>query len=228
MKCSASKLVKTAKPQPWLGATTRKPMAQCKIPRPVLTWCTILGMFSAASPANAQEEVREFGTAGDYEVFGVGSSRDEAGSCLATFIYEGSGSTKTTLSRIADKNDLIYLSVTNSEWTSEEKKEYNLTYQFDGKYYDRTAWGVNFDYVDRGFMTAFPVDDFLAIFSKSSYLNIYMDDVVVDRLSLSGSSAGVSLLNRCWIWLQSTERAARAERDRFKDIPRDPFAEEKD
>lgn len=85
--------------------------------------------------------------------------------------------------------------------------------------------GVKDDTIHKGFLSGFPADEFLSTFAGSKSLHIYMGDTVVDKLSLSGSAAGMALFKRCWIWVTGTERAAQAERDRFRDIPRDPFAD---
>ncbi|MBD3746918.1 MAG: hypothetical protein IE932_11975 [Sphingopyxis terrae] len=179
-------------------------------------------------PVNAQ--TRDFGTAGGFEVGGQASTRDKAGSCIATFDYAGPGSTKTTIFRSAEADDasIVWFNVVNFEWSAKEKDTYELQYWFDDEYYDRTAVGVKMDYIYNGFMTGFPADEFLETYAKASSLHIYMGDTVVDKLSLTGSSAGVALFNRCWTWLQGTERAAQKERDRYKDIPRDPFAKQDD
>lgn len=186
----------------------------------------ILLCLSALFPLSVSAQVRSFGNAGGYDVGGKPSSRDEKGGCIATFEYEGPGSTKTTLFRTleGDRQDLVFLTVVNYEWSAKEKQTYKLEYAFEGGVYERDAFGVVNDSIYKGFMTAFPADEFLKIYSKSPWFHIYMGDTVVDRLSLKGSTAGVALFNRCWSWVLSTERTANAERKKFEGIPRDPFA----
>lgn len=179
-----------------------------------------------AITSGAKAEVRDFGTAGGYEVSGKASTFEEAGLCIAEFVYDGPGSTKTTISRSADAGftDFVFFTVVNFEWSAKEDAKYDLLYYFNDVNYERQANGVVIDRIYRGFIAPFPAQDFLGHFDRSSFLNIYMGDTVVDRLSLKGSTAGVALFNKCWSWLVTTERAAQAERDKFKDIPRDPFA----
>lgn len=145
---------------------------------------------------------------------------------MATFAYEGPGSTKTTIIRQAkgDSQSIVYFSVVNFEWSAKEKEIYALRYAFNDGVYERDAFGIKQDSIYKGFMAGFPADEFIDTYAKSSSLHIYMGDNVVDKLSLSGSAAGMALFNRCWAWVLGTERAAQAERDRYSGIPRDPFA----
>lgn len=183
---------------------------------------TISLIFATQSYA----QVRDFGSAGGFDIAGKASSRDEKGICVATFEYEGPGGTKTTLSRTPDNDfqSIVWLTVANYEWSAKEDEKYNLSYHFADGEYMREASGVVEDRIYKGFIAGFPAEEFLAVYAKSGWLHVYMGDQVIDKLSLSGSGAGVALFNRCWTWLVGTERTAQAERDRFADIPRDPFA----
>lgn len=189
--------------------------------------CLAATLLAGTSPS-VKAETRDFGSAGGFEVGGWSSTRDEPGACIATFEYEGPGSTKTTLVRRAnaDQQALVYLTVVNHEWSAKEKETYQLQYVVGDSVYERNAVGIKNDYIYKGFLTGFPADEFLNAYAKASFLHIYLGDTVVDKLSLTGSTAGVALLNRCWSWLLDTERAAQAERDRYKGIPRDPFAKD--
>jgi hypothetical protein len=175
--------------------------------------------------APIRSETKIFGSAGGYDVAGIASTRDEAGACMAEFSYEGPGNTKTTLFRTvnSERRDLVTLFVVNTEWSAEEGITYNLDYVFNDGTYNREAGGVRKEGIYKGFLASFPSEEFLSTFAKSSYLHIYKEQTVVDKLSLSGSSAGIALFKNCWIWLMTTERAAKVERDKFKNIPRDPF-----
>lgn len=189
---------------------------------------TLMAVSTAilANPAAAFAQTRDFGSAGGFQVAGKASTRDEPGGCIALFEYDGPGSTKTTLFRTVkpDHESIVWLTVVNFEWSAKEGETYELSYVFDDGTYDRSAYGVKNDVIYKGFMAGFPADEFLPTYAKSASLNIYMGDTVVDKLKLTGSTAGVALFNRCWTWVLGTERAAQAERDRFKGIPRDPFS----
>jgi len=191
----------------------------------ILPLCAAVAFIATGSGARA--ETRDFGSAGDYEVFGEASTRDETGGCMAEFEYEGPGSTKTKLFRTISSDDkhLIFLTVVNHEWSAEKGKTYELTYIFGDSFYERESLGVKSDVIYKGFMSAFPADEFLRVFAGSKSLHIHLGDTVVDKLLLSGSAAGVALFNKCWAWVVGTERAAQAERDKYKTIPRDPFAQ---
>lgn len=189
-----------------------------------LTIC-LFALSTLIMPSFANAEARIFGTAGGFDVAGQPSTRDEKGACIATFEYDGPGSTKTTLYRTLskDRGDIVWLSVVNYEWSAKEGDMYKLKYIFDDGTYERDAFGIKTDNIYKGFMAGFPADEFLSTYAKSNSLHILMGSNVVDRLKLSGSTAGVALFNRCWSWVLSTERIAQNERDRYKGIPRDPF-----
>lgn len=176
----------------------------------------------------ALAETRDFGVAGGYEVGGQASTRERGGGCIATFEYEGPGATKTTIYRTVsdDDADVIYLSIDNYGWSAKRDEKYEIMYVFGESFYKRSAWGIEDRYIRKGFMTGFPAEEFLDVFAREQSLILMMNGSVVDNLSLEGSSAGVSLFKKCWVWALSTERAAEAERERFKSIPRDPFAEQ--
>lgn len=190
----------------------------------------LLALAISWSANSVGAQTRDFGSAGDFDVAGKASTRDEPGLCIATFEYEGPGSTKTTVMRRPDPEDrdLVFLTITNYEWSAEAGKSYDLEYVFGDKFYARSALGVKVDYIYKGFIAAFPADEFLQNYAKSESLHIFLGEAVVDKLSLKGSSAGIALFNKCWSWLLGTERAAEAERKKFEDIPRDPFAQEGD
>lgn len=193
---------------------------------PIKSMCIIATAVASISSSPVLAKMRLFGTAGGYEVAGQASTRDEQGGCIATYEYDGQGSTKTTIFRTLkpDVSDVVWLTVVNFEWSAKENQMFALKYSFDQGEYDRDAKGVVRDTIYKGFMSGFPAEEFLSVFARSNSLHITFGDKVVDRLKLDGSTEGIALFKKCWDWAVGTERAAQAERARFRGIPRDPFA----
>lgn len=177
-------------------------------------------MVMLSSGAGAAD--RYFGDRGGFEIYGDASTRDKPGSCWMEKSYEGAGSTQQYISWNVT-NDIIYVGIVNLEWSAQKDKEYEIDIGINDGTYERTALGfVNGGY--KGFIAGLPRDEFLSDLAKSTYFHVYLrDGTVIDRLSLSGSAAAVVAYKQCVAWVSQTERAAQAERDRFKDIPRDPF-----
>lgn len=170
---------------------------------------------------------KDFGEHGGYEVAGFeGTSETNRGGCvMAEDDFEGPGGTRLRIFRYVQYPELVAVKVENYNWSAKEKEEYELTYQFGGGYYyDRTATGV-VDSIYRGFLALFPYEDFMTTFAKSTFLHIYRGDTVVDKLSLKGSAAGRVAFDRCWSYVVAADAAKARERARWKDIPKDPFAD---
>jgi hypothetical protein len=178
-------------------------------------------LVAFAAPANA----RNFGEHGGYEVVAIESTSetDRGGCVMAEDDFEGPGGTRLRLFRFLKDPTLIAVSVENYNWTSKKDEEYELKYQFDAYYYDRTARGT-VDGIYHGFTVVFPYDDFSKTFAASNHLHIYRGDTVVDKLSLNGSAAGLAAFERCWNYVVADDAALARERARWKDIPKDPFS----
>jgi hypothetical protein len=177
-------------------------------------------LLSAAAAAGA----KDFGEHGGYEVVALeGTSDADHGGCvMAEDDFEGPGGTRLRLFRYVVQPDLIAVIVDNYNWTAKEGDKYELSYQFDEYSYDRTANGT-VDGIHHGFVALFPYTDFMGIFAKSTYLHIYMGDTTVDKLSLDGSAAGRAAFERCWSYAVADDKAKTRERNRWKDIPKDPI-----
>ena len=136
--------------------------------------------------------------------------------------FEGPGGTRLRLFRYVAHPDMVAVTLDNYNWTTKDEEEYELKYQFDEYYYDRTATGT-VDGIHHGFVAFFPYTDFMDTFAKSTYLHVYKGDTAVDKLSLEGSAAGRAAFERCWTYAVADDNAKTRERNRWKDIPKDPF-----
>jgi protein TonB len=75
----------------------------------------------------------------------------------------------------------------------------------------------------KGFMVS-TESDFVSHFASSTYLHVYKDENVIDRLDLGGSAAGVAAVQRCLVYVDGLRSAEERERKRYEDLPKDPFA----
>lgn len=183
----------------------------------------------AIATVAAGAQARNFGEAGGYEVVAIESTSEKGGdgACvMAEDDFEGPGSTRLRLFRYLENPDLIWVTVSNYNWTAKKDQQYQLRYEFDEVEYEREAFGIE-DSIHKGFAAGFPYTDFMKHMARSSRLHIYMGDTLVDKLSMDGSAAGAALFSRCWTYLQADERAKARERARWQDIPKDPFAKPK-
>lgn len=150
----------------------------------------------------------------------VGPAEDEYGSCLMYMDYEGVPSTRLAL--LIDKFGNPSLMISNRDWTVRKDEKYKIDYEFSfGSYIEHPTLG----WEDGSLYTKFG-KVFVDQFSRSNYLNIYRDNVVVDQLSLRGSGAAVAETRRCVAHIQREADAINRERRKFEHIPSNPFAED--
>lgn len=182
-----------------------------------------LGLVAfTAAPAAAQSKY--FGEHGGYEVVGFTSTADKAAACVMTEEFEGPGDTKVHIIRNTATPDIVWMTVENYNWTTKKGEEYeNVVYRFNDGEYDRTATGtVNSIY--HGLLSGFPGKEFLDTFAKATYLHIYREQTVVDKLNMLGSASARAAFDRCWSWVRIADAAVVKERNRYNHIPKDPFA----
>lgn len=179
-----------------------------------------LAALLSAGPAAA----REFGDHGGYDVAAVEStSETDKGFCaMAEDDFEGPGGSRLRIYRYLDSPDAVIVTVDNYNWSTKQDQRYEVSYDLGEFSYERKAKGF-VDSIHKGLMAAFPADDFLPIFAKSDFLILWMDDDIVDKLSLEGTTAATAAFAKCWAYLQADEREKQRERDRWKTIPKDPF-----
>lgn len=149
----------------------------------------------------------------------ISSVGDEFGSCLMTMSYEGVPSTRLTLGIDHEGSPTLMLS--NDEWTVKPDEKYRLDYFLSGGgYKDHPTLGLE----NGSFVTKFE-KPFVEYFSKSTFLDIYRGDVLVDKLDLKGSSAAIAEVTRCVAHIQREADAINRERKKFEHIPSNPFAD---
>lgn len=152
----------------------------------------------------------------------VGPMADNDGSCYATQIYEGAGSTELFL--VLNPQDGVYILIGNDNWSIKKGEAMDLDYGFSiGTYKNVQAIGTS----DRRFLSNFSIE-FLDTFSRSTELNISRNETLIDSLNLKGSGAAVVELRRCVASIKREVEKLNKERKRLDHIQLDPFSRSKD
>lgn len=117
-------------------------------------------------------------------------------------------------------------SLTNTAWNASKGEKYELSWDVNGNRYIGSAMGLGEQYFARkGFAGKFDAE-FVNDVAAGSSLHVYRGDVVVDRLSLEGSGAAVSVASRCGQTVRANIAAVEREKQRFAHIADEPFAGE--
>lgn len=144
---------------------------------------------------------------------------DADGSCFMETSFEGHSPTELTL--VINYEGVPSLIVANESWTIKNGEEYQIDYElFGGAYAKHPTLGGS----GGSLVTRFE-KSFVDYFSKSNYLHLIRDGVIVDRLSLKGSAAAVAEVRRCIAHIQRQADAINRERRKFEDIPANPFSD---
>ena len=154
----------------------------------------------------------------------VAPSKDGKG-CFLTREYARNGG--TTLLLGLDIDGTNRLAVLNANWSIKPKDQLKLNFRLSNSSYPaHFAVGISSD-GEPGFATSFGAK-FPSYFAASKVLNISRGDVPVERLDLDGADAAVAELRNCVADVQAKPAAAREEKARSDDIPKDPFAKDSD
>lgn len=182
----------------------------------MIRWLYLAAAVIALWASSAQARV--WGEAGGWD---IGESSDGE-SCGAVMEYEGKGETNLIFLHYVDGR--IVLGATNTGWSAEKEKEYDLVYVLNGKTYSGgKSFGLGERYeLRKGFVTAME-PSFEADFAAGSGLRIYLGGTLVDNLSLSGTGAAVARVRQCVAHLRGVKQAAERERQRWAHIADDPF-----
>ena len=174
-----------------------------------------------AAPAAA----RNFGEHGGYIIEATEASETEAGkaSCAMQEEFAGPGDSRFTIFRYTSNPDMILAMVDNYNWSNKEDEEYEVVFDFGVGTYERTAKGVN-NGIHKGLMAAFPSADFLNTFAAATQIHVYLKGEPIDRLNADGTALARKAFDRCWAYVVADERAKQRERDKWKDLPKDPFS----
>lgn len=170
--------------------------------------------WAVCSPALAQQ---------NWEGAGYFDLIEIDGACLATaeFVAEGRANTRFLL---ADDAEGVKISLTSMDWSKPESVlEVSFEFLPNGKTYVGNAAPLTLSSVYNGFVMMFD-DQVLTEFAAADSLRVTRGDVVIDHLDLKGSAATTATLRRCTSSALAKEAARQRERDRFSDIPKDPFA----
>jgi hypothetical protein len=179
-----------------------------------------LGLVLASSAG-----ARSFGEHGGYVVEATEGSETEAnkGFCGMQEEFAGPGDSRLTIFRYTSNPDMILAMVDNYNWSTKEAEEYEVEFDFGVGSYERTAKGFN-NGIHNGLMAAFPSADFLKTFAAATRLHVYLKGEVIDRLNMGGSALARQAFDRCWAYVVADEAAKKRERDKWSDLPKDPFS----
>lgn len=155
------------------------------------------------------------GTRGDWEVF-----RDSK-SCGMTRSYEGVGETEMMVIKYAAGN--IRIMITNTEWSAKQDARYDVSYVVNGAAYGGAKAIGTAERGRTGFVSTF-VGKFGEDFAQGSLLQVLLAGKEIERLSLAGSGAALSLVDQCLTRVRAELAAAEREQAKRAKLPRDPFA----
>lgn len=179
--------------------------------------CSALAMAVLLIPSlSAPAAARSWPTTAGWEVF---EGDDFCGLALD---YEGKGETRLTVLKMSDGS--ATMAVTNYGWSAKKGEVYDLefyvgTLQFRGG----KSVGMSESYERTGFVTKFDANFFPA-FASASSLKVYKGDTLVDSLRLQGSGTALRVVDQCVGNLRAVKASQERQRQRFANIPDDPFA----
>jgi TonB family protein len=141
-------------------------------------------------------------------------------SCVALLEYEGPGDTELAL--LKEGSGTFGLLITNRDWTAQKGKIYELEFMIGERLLSGPAVGTDVN-GRKGFAAPLPVGAEQAV-AAARDITIFMNKQLIRKLSLEGSSAALAQINRCHSVVRAEIAAAEREKQRWKNIPRDPFA----
>jgi len=159
-------------------------------------------------------------------------------SCVISKTFEGKGSSSLSLIKYLDKKSLFVFD--NENWSIEKGRSYAITFEINKLAFTPDKFAIGYvDGINRGIIIELNESIFDA-FKKGSSINIVLwpgitandkypdndheDPVLIDSLSLLGSGAAVSQLDRCLAHVQNVADAASREKQKYDHLPDDPFA----
>ncbi len=181
-------------------------------------------LISASALLSTSASAREWGTAGGWNVIELGES------CAITLEYDGKGSSELILMQHRDDN--VFITVANDDWSVLDEKQYSIAYSIDGVAYNppKMSVGTILKYKP-GFMTIYD-RKFLSAFAAGSSLNVFYDKnpddpesqyQLIDQLSLTGTAIAVARMDQCLQAVRRDREAELAEKRKFEHLPDDPF-----
>lgn len=152
------------------------------------------------------------------EVKGWSVIKEDDG-CSIQMEYEGPGSTKLTFGKLEEHG--IGVMVMNYNWSAKDGERYETHFALDDVVYSGIAVGTS-DSIWKGFIILME-DEFEQHLSRGATLHVFLGEERIDQLSLDGSSAAISAMNRCYSGVMREHAAERAEKRRWEHLPQDPF-----
>jgi protein TonB len=144
-------------------------------------------------------------------------------SCGIHMEYAGKGETELWL--LLKGGGGAVLGLGNSGWSIVKGDTADLIYYVNGRAYSGgESFGISNQFDAKKKVSTNVSDDFVVDFAASESLVVKKGDVLVDRLSLKGSSAALAVAKRCLAKVRADIAAADAEKRKYADIADDPFA----
>ena len=181
----------------------------------VMNWFKRLVVFAALLAPAAVEASDYVGEFGGWEVY------EDDDYCSMALEYEGPGDTILIFAKYTDGG--IFLQASNANWSVKEDQKYELTYHLDGIAYSGGNSIGTSGILRKGFLTSFE-PDFEKHFGAGSSLRIYLEEKLVDQLSLDGTASALVRVNSCVRAVQNKLAAVQREKERWEHISEDPFA----
>lgn len=175
----------------------------------------IAAAWAVCSPAMAQQHWQG---ADNFEIVEL------EGGCAVTAEYEAEGRSDTRFF-LSHRPDEVSFALTSLDWTKPAGPiEVTIEFLPNGESYEGRAAPLTLESFYNGFVVKFDAS-VLNDFAAANSVRVMRGDVIVDHLSLSGSAATTATLRRCTAAAAAKEAARQRERERFSNIPKDPFAQ---
>lgn len=182
----------------------------------MLSWGVCLAAALIVCPSTAS--ARDWPETAGWEI----SEGDDF--CLMHMEYEGPGDSSLAIGLYADGR--IIIANVNYSWSAEKGRAYpEVSFELNDQSYTGTATGIEI-VGKKGFAMKFG-QEILADIAAARAVHVYKGETLVDRLKLDGSAAALGVTKRCLGSVRAKIAATERERQRWADIPKDPFASDK-
>lgn len=156
---------------------------------------------------------------------------EEDEGCVMKMVYEGQGATSFIYVKTLELDSAFFVS--NYNWTPQDGEFYKITFDVDGDYYQGRGMGSYLD--GRNGIFGEMIPQFEKSLIKGDYIHIYLENTLIDKLTLGGSASAIAAVNTCYERLlkvevnrKKVEEERKKEEERWKHLPLNPFAKNED
>lgn len=154
-----------------------------------------------------------------HEVQGWSIIKEDVG-CSMQMEYEGPGSSRLMFGRTEEHG--IGVVITNYNWTAQKDESYDINFLINDTVYSGTGIGTS-NGMWKGFVILME-EDFEQHLAQAPEIVVFLGQKKIDQLDLTGSSAAINAMNRCYAGVIREREAERAEKRKWNHLPKDPFA----